>query len=181
MKYSYIKPRKKTPFTQEVQLLFIFFTITIFMLFSTYLFLLYKDYSFIKDQKQMQVQQEQLIKNINQMKEKIAYIQKQKALAEQIFTQNTVLKDSIANLFDLVPQRITLSEAKLLKNGLILYGITPNKDVYNFMLQAPLRSIFQKTYSSFYPTENGWLYFVSTNYMNEDSLAVPTEENDNED
>jgi len=35
------------------------------------------------------------------------------------------------------------------------------------MLQAPLRSIFQKTYTSFYPAHNGWLQFVSTNYTNE--------------
>jgi len=77
-----------------------------------------------------------------------------------------------------VPQRITLSEAKLLKKGLILYGITPNKDVYNFMLEAPLRSIFQETYSSFYPTEKGWLRFVSTNYMKDDfSSEVGSDEN----
>lgn len=181
MTYSYIKPRKKSPFTQEVQLLLIFFAVTVFMLFSTYIFLLYKDHTFVKDQKNMQVEQERLIENINVMKDKISYIQKQKALAEEVFTQNTVLKDSIANLFDLVPERITLSEAKLLKNGLILYGITPSKDVYNFMLQAPLRSIFQETYNSFYPMQNGWLHFVSTNYMSEDSLDAPAEEDKNED
>jgi hypothetical protein len=86
-----------------------------------------------------------------------------------------VLKDSIANLFDLVPERITLSKAKLLKNGLVLQGITPTKDVYNFMLQAPLRSIFQKTYSSFYPASNGWLYFVSKNYMDEENEGLDSE------
>ena len=177
MKYSYIEPRKKTPFTQEVQLVVAFFSITIIMLFSTYLFLLYKDYNFQKDQNQILAKQVELKKSITNMKQKIEFINKQEALGEQIYTQNSVLKDSIANLFDLVPQRITLSEAKLLKNGLILYGITPNKDVYNFMLQAPLRSIFQETYSSFYPTKNGWLRFVSTNYMKEDhSEGVDTNE-----
>jgi hypothetical protein len=38
------------------------------------------------------------------------------------------------------------------------------------MLQAPLRSIFHKTYSSFYPHDNGWLEFVSTNYIEEEML-----------
>ena len=84
-------------------------------------------------------------------------------------------------MFDLVPSRITLSEAKLLENGLILYGITPNKDVYNFMLQAPLRSIFHKTYSSFYPAQNGWLRFVSTNYADkEDELIIKEEIDEDE-
>ncbi|WP_297433626.1 hypothetical protein [Sulfurimonas sp.] len=178
MKYSYIQARKKTPFTEEVQLVIAFFSITIIMLFTTYIFLLYKDYNFQKDKNHILSTQVELKKSIVDMKKKIAFVQRQEALGMKIYTQNSVLKDSIANLFDLVPQRITLSQAKLLKNGLILYGITPNKDVYNFMLQAPLRSIFQETYSSFYPTKNGWLRFVSTNYMKDDfSSEVGSDEN----
>jgi len=168
MKYSYIKPRKKTPFTPDVQLIVTFFSITIIMLLSTYAFLLFKDYSFVQNRRELISSRLDLEKSIEKMDDKIAYIKRQKALAEKIFTQNMVLKDSIENLFDLVPERITLSRAELLKNGLILYGITPSKDVYNFMLQAPLRSIFQKTYTSFYSQKNGWLRFVSTNYINED-------------
>jgi len=168
MKYSYIKPRKKTPFTPDVQLIVTFFSMAVLMLLLTYAFLLFKDYSFVNERKTLMQNRISLEKSIESMDKKIAYIKKQKALSEKIFTQNMVLKDSIANLFDLVPQRITLSRADLLQNGLILYGVTPSKDIYNFMLQAPLRSIFQKTYTSFYPLHNGWLRFVSTNYINED-------------
>ncbi len=178
MKYSYIKPRKKSVFSPELQLLFTFFTITLFMLFLTYLFLVFKDYRFSQETQEMIQNRAELEISIDKMKSQITFIEKEVLLCERISTKNTVLKDSIANLFDLVPQRITLSEASLLKNGLILYGITPNKDVYNFMLQAPLRSIFHRTYSSFYPTENGWLKFVSTNYIDEE---VDTEEFVNED
>lgn len=168
MKYSYINPRKKTFLSDEMQLVLIFFAITLFMLFLTYGFLLYKDYKFNKDKEALYQKKENLVKNIDNMKKQIAFIREQNALSEVIYTKNTVLKDSISNLFDLVPQRITLSEASLLENGLILYGITPNKDIYNFMLQAPLRSIFHRTYSSFYPAKNGWLRFVSTNYIDKD-------------
>ena len=175
MRYSYIQPRKKTPFTQEFQLIAIFFGITIAMLLCTYIFLLYKDYTFVKDKTDRVNERLILEQDIETLNKKIAYIHKQKALAEKIYTKNTVLKDSIANLFDLVPERITLSKAVLLKNGLILYGITPNKDVYNFMLQAPLRSIFQKTYSSLYPAKNGWLHFVSTNYLEDNHEELDVE------
>ena len=167
MRYSYIKPRTKTPFTQELQLLVSFFSITLIMLFSTALFLLYKDYSFEQEKQEIIAQRNHLQKEISKMEVKIAYINKQKEFSEQLFTKNSVLRDSIANLFDLVPERITLSEATLLQNGLVLHGITPNKDIYNFMLEAPLRSIFHETYSSFYPAGNGWFHFVSTNYVNE--------------
>lgn len=171
MRFSYITPRKKTAFTPELQLLVAFFSITFFMLFVTYAFLIFKDYRFMEE-KQDVIAQRIALENSNiEMSKRILFIQKEELLAEQIFTKNIVLKDSIANLFDLVPQRITLSQAQILHNGLILYGITPNKDVYNFMLHAPLRSIFHKTHSSFYPHENGWLKFVSTNYIDEERLS----------
>jgi len=177
MSYSYIKPREKSPLTPDIELMLTFFGVTIIMLVLTYAFLLFKDYSFNKEKQNILKTQKTIRFELKDMKSKIVYIQKQQALSNKIFTQNTVLRDSITNLFDLVPQRITLSEAKLLKNGLILYGITPNKDVYNFMLEAPLRSIFYETYTSFYPADNGWLRFVSTNYIDPNS----SEEIDSED
>ncbi|MFA5234691.1 MAG: hypothetical protein WC390_09845 [Sulfurimonas sp.] len=168
MKYSYIKPRHKTVFTKDIQLLLTFFSVTLFMLFSTYAFLLFRDYRFVEEVADINEQKSELRAGILKMSDEIATIEKQSLLAEKVFTKNSVLRDSIANLFDLVPSRITLSEAKIMEDGLILYGITPNKDVYNFMLQAPLRSIFHRTYSSFYPDKNGWLRFVSTNYIDEE-------------
>ncbi len=181
MKLSYINPRKKSFLTPEMKLLFMFFFITILMLSLTYIFLLFKDYRFIQDKEYMYQEKERLQISISQMKNQITYIEKQNALSESVYTKNTVLKDSITNLFDLVPQRITLSEASLLENGLILYGITPNKDVYNFMLQAPLRSIFHRTYSSFYPAQNGWLRFVSTNYIDKEENIEEKKDTEDED
>lgn len=170
MRYSYINPRKKTIFTKDIQLLFAFFTITILMLFSTYAFLIFQDNRFTQEMTDIKSQKNEYRTNIPKMENQIAVIEKQILMSEKIFTKNIVLRDSINNLFDLVPNRITLTEAKIMENALILYGITPNKDVYNFMLQAPLRSIFHRTYSSFYPADNGWLRFVSTNYIDEEEL-----------
>ena len=172
MSYSYIRPRTKTIFTKEFQLLITFFSVTIFMLFSTYLFLTFRDYRFNQDKIDIYSQKEEFILSISNINEQIKTIEKQALFSEKIFTKNSVLKDSINNLFDLVPNKIILSEAKIMEKGLILYGITPNKDVYNFMLQAPLRSIFHRTYSSFYPTDNGWLNFVSTNYIEDEEELV---------
>jgi hypothetical protein len=168
MKYSYIKPRSKTIFTKDVLLLLAFFSVTMVMLFGTYAFLVFRDYRFTQDMLDINEQKSELRASILKMSNEISTIEKQILLSEKVFTKNSVLKDSISNLFDLVPSRITLSEAKIMENGLVLYGITPNKDVYNFMLQAPLRSIFHRTYSSFYPDKNGWLRFVSTNYIDEE-------------
>lgn len=172
MIYSYIKPRKKSLITPELRLLFIFFFITIIMLVLTYAFLAFKNMSFEQDRKDIEEAQINLQSELVEMNGHISFIEQQKELSERVFTQNTVLKDSIANVFDLVPERITLSEAKLLEKGLILYGVTPSKDVYDFMLQAPLRSIFHRTYSSFYPAQNGWLSFVSKNFIDDDEFDL---------
>ncbi len=180
MRYSYIKPRKKSIFTSEIKLVVAFFAMSIFMLISTYIFILIKNSQFEQDKINILNAKYNIEKNIESMKAKITYIEKQNSLSQKIFTKNSVLKDSIKNLFDLVPQRITLSKAKLLENGLVLYGITPNKDIYNFMLHAPLRSIFHRTYSSFYPTTDGWLRFVSTNYMDNEIDKIVQEERDDE-
>lgn len=171
MRYSYTKSYTKTIFTKEFQLLFAFFSVTILMLFATHNLLLMKNHNFEQDMAETIKQKEDFIKSTQRMKEEIAFIEKQVDLSEKVFTKNSLLKDSVSNLFDLVPGRIVLSEAKIMENGLILYGITPNQDVYNFMLLAPLRSIFHQTYSSFYPAENGWLRFVSTNYLEEEVIS----------
>jgi len=170
MRYSYIKSRKKTVLTKEIQLLFTFFSVTIFMLFTTYAFLMFRDYRFDQDKADVIQKKQDLRDGILKMNTQITLIQRQSIQSEKIFTKNSVLKDSINNLFDLVPSRIILSEANIMENGLVLYGITPNKDIYNFMLQAPLRSIFHRSYSSFYPEKNGWLRFVSTNYIDEEEI-----------
>jgi len=172
MKYSYIKPRKKSILTPEIRLVLAFFSMTIFMLLSTYGFLMYKDKMFIKDKLAIENEKIRLQQNTKDIESKILHIEKQMNTSTKVFTKNSVLRDSLKNLFDLVPQRITLTEAKLLHNGLTLYGITPNKDVYNFMLQAPLRSIFHQTYTSFYPAKDGWLRFVSTNYMDDETDKI---------
>ncbi len=170
MHRSFTKARPKHLVSPEMRLVFFFFGVTFLMLGSTYLFLLYKSHTFKSDIVEIAVKTEELKSAIVLMDDQMAFIQDESRRAEQIFTANTVLEESIRNLFDLVPERIVLSKADLTKDSLILYGITPNKEVYDFLLHAPLRSIFHRTYSSFYPIEDGWYRFVSTNYLDEEEL-----------
>ena len=168
MAYSYTKARQKQLLSPELKLVLFFFGVTLFMLAATYSFLLYKTYDFKNQIQNFSQQRLDLNRTTAQMNTQIAFIEKEFEHSETIYTNNTILKESIKNLFDLVPDRITLSKAQLDQNTLVLYGITPNKEVYEFMLQAPLRSIFHRTYSSFYPIQNGWYRFVSTNYLDQE-------------
>lgn len=165
MQFSFIKPRAKHLVSPEFKLLFFFFSITFGMLFASYSFLKIKTlvYEVTIEEK---IQKGELLKeSIASMHEEIAFIKIQRRHAEGIYTENTVLKESIHNLFDLVPEKITLSQALLKEDELVLYGVTPSKEVYEFLLQAPLRSIFHRSYTSYYAMPNGWYSFVSKNYL----------------
>ena len=61
---------------------------------------------------------------------------------EYITYQNSILKESIENLFDLIPEQITLNKIQMEQYQLTLYGTTPSKQIYAFLLEVPLRSIF---------------------------------------
>ncbi len=169
MSHSFITPRRKRLISGELRLVLFFFTVTIAMVVGTYLFLSYKTYHFVHERKTLAQKEGTLNKATQQMEEQIRLIEKEAKIAEQVTTANTVMKESIRNLFDLVPEEITLSRAELDEKSLILYGMTPNKETYEYMLHAPLRSIFHRTYTSFYPIENGWQRFVSTNYLDDEN------------
>lgn len=176
MKHSFITPRRKRLVSGELRLVLFFFTVTIAMLVGTYLFLGYKTYDFVNERQSVAQDKASLNDSISHMEEDIKVIESEAKIVEQVTTDNTVMKESIRNLFDLVPEDITLTSAELEEKSLILYGITPNKDTYEYMLHAPLRSIFNRTYTSFYPTENGWYRFVSSNYLEEEKSVNEVEE-----
>lgn len=175
MKHSFIAPRPKRLVSGELKLVLFFFSMTILMLAATYLFLGYKTYSFEGERLSIAREEQELIRSTEAMESQIERIEAETKIAERVTTENTVMKESIRNLFDLVPDGITLSRAELESRALVLYGTTPNKDTYEYMLHAPLRSIFHRTYTSFYPIENGWYRFVSTNYLDDEAGQEGTE------
>ncbi len=170
MTRSYIKPRSKQVLSDELQLVLLFFTISIAMLFLTYGFLKLKIYTFEESVVRIETKKVELKSSTVKMQHQIHIIEQESDRAEKVVTENSVLKESVKNLFDLVPDRITLSEVELNKNSLVMKGTTPSKEVYEFLLQAPLRSIFNNTYTSFYQAENGWFSFVSTNTLDDEEL-----------
>ena len=165
MRYSFIKPRSKSLISPEFKLLFFFFSITISMLFMSYAYLKVKTIMYDTSIEERLAKGGNLRDNIISMHEEIAFIEIEQQHSEDIYTSNAVLKESIHNLFDLVPEKITLSQALLKENELELYGVTPSKEVYEYLLLAPLRSIFHRSYTSYYPMPNGWYSFVSKNYL----------------
>jgi hypothetical protein len=111
-----------------------------------------------------------LEKRIVEMENSIAFINEQERLGAAIKSNNIILKDSISNLFALIPDQIHLTRAKIDRDYMELYGYTPSKSIYNDLLMPPLKSIFNETTVVFYPLGNGWYRFVSKNRSKEDFL-----------
>lgn len=176
MKHSFITPRPKRLIGTELRMVLFFFAVTIVMLAGAYLFLFYKTYDFFQEHSSLAAKTALFERSTRAVEQQILHVDAEAKIAEQVTTDNAVMKESIRNLFDLVPDTITLTRAELDEKSLILYGLTPNKDTYEYMLHAPLRSIFHRTYTSFYSVENGWYRFVSSNYLDDDDNVTEVAE-----
>jgi len=163
--YSFTKPKKKPLFKEDTKLWIVFITVSVFLYVSFSAFLLIKAYFYNKSTQEMNkeiVLLKQKIIKLNLEKENILL---QKSLYENIITKNSVIKESVKNLLDLVPDPITLTKFMLSNNKLIIYGITPTKDVFNLLMLPPLESIFEDTKTYFYQMPNGWYRFKSINTL----------------
>ncbi|HIP12074.1 MAG TPA: hypothetical protein EYG73_05055 [Arcobacter sp.] len=163
MRYSFTRPKPKQFMDSDTKIILVFLTVTILLTVGFVIFIMLKKGNFESDTLAMQKNIAKYRKENRIYKKEIKRIERLAQKFEAIQTKNTLLKESIQNLFDLVPDQITLTKAILNKNGLVLYGVTPSKDVYNYLLQAPLRSVFHRNDTTFYPLKNGWYRFVSIN------------------
>lgn len=109
----------------------------------------------------------ELVQKIMQADEDMAQMEQQRKFGEEVYGSNGMLKESVRNLFELVPDQITLTQVTLERNALIINGITPSKEVYNFLLAVPLKSIFNDSKAEFYLMPNSWYSFESINRLEE--------------
>jgi len=163
--YSFTKYKQKSLFMEDTKLWIIFITISLSLYILFGLFLALKSYIFHKDVLSFQNKTMIFQQKLDNIEKEKNFIIKEKTIYEDINVKNSLLKQSIKNLLDLIPDPITLNACKLDKNRLILYGITPSKDIYNLLMLPPLESIFTDAKTSFYQMPNGWYKFKSENYL----------------
>jgi hypothetical protein len=167
MKFGFVEPREKKIISNELMLILYFFGAVFFFVVAIFIFLHIKIFTFNSNIESKQNIIASLNQEILKHEQEIKNIDEQRDFAQKRFDNNQYLNRTIQNIFELVPDKITLSKAELKNQKLILYGETPTKDIYNLLLLAPLRSIFDDTYTSFYQLRNGWYRFVSINTMDE--------------
>ena len=174
---SFIKPRKKK-LLDEMSLLWLVFIIVVaagLIIFGIVLH--YKSSFYIKMLDSLGKENSAQIKTVQDLQQKIALVTAQGKLAQEVNTSNTALKESMQNLFDLIPDQITLTKVVMKRKALYLKGYTHSKESYTLLLEPPLKSIFTQSKVKFYRDAQGRLVFESLNTMEENSGELMTDAN----
>ncbi len=162
---SFIKPRKKK-LLDDLSTLWIIFIVLIslgLIVFGVYIN--YKSSFYIKMLEEGDQNSVQLSKKVNSIENDIQIYSMQKELLDEVKKSNLTLKNSVKNLFDLVPDQITLTDVIMEKNSLILKGYSASKESYTLLLEPPLKSIFDESRVNFSSHPKGYYQFVSKNSM----------------
>jgi hypothetical protein len=170
MRYSFVTPQEKKIFADNTKVWIGLFALSISMLLVFNLFLSYKqsDMELLKEEND--ISEEMVVQQIAQDRELLSTLQKHNSFGKKVITDNEVLKESLQNLFELIPDQITVNEIRMESDTLVIKGITPSKDIYEFLLAVPLKSIFSSSKATFYRLPNGWYNFVSMNKVDTEEV-----------
>lgn len=165
--YSFIRPQPK-PFFSLLSQIWISLILFVCVLCVSIDFIL-KFYTNDLENKNLQAQEKynSSARSIAKIKETITRLENDYQTALNIYTLNDSLKRSVRNIFDIVPDTITLEYILVNINSLELRGKTPSRETFNLLMEAPLKSIFSSVHTSFYQLKGGWLNFSSISTLNE--------------
>ncbi|WP_104743467.1 hypothetical protein [Helicobacter cinaedi] len=166
MTYSFIQPKPKSIFRRYTKI-WIFYSVLAFLCIVTFAKVLEMQ-RVAKINKQASIEQDiqdMRLKTIV-VRDYIERLDYEIKLGLEIQAQNQALKDGVSSLLKLIPDQITIRSIELNYNTLAMRGLTPSKEVYKFLLEAPLRAVFTQTRVEFYPLASGWFNFVSVSKAN---------------
>lgn len=106
--------------------------------------------------------------DITQAQKDISRLEYETQINEVNVKHNNEIKTALDNLFKLIPDQITITQMLIDNKKLILKGSTPTREIYSFLLQVPLKTIFTTSKVNFFPLENGWYNFTSISELKED-------------
>ena len=143
--YSYKVPRKKPLFSKDSLLWMIFVSVIFTTLVAFGLYLYYQASQYKQELDNVEASNKVLSQSVMGFEKELKIFKMQKTLGKEVRASNILLKNSIKNLFDLVPDQIVLTKVMMQKDLLELEGTTPTKDTYRLLLEPPLKSIFKSS------------------------------------
>lgn len=169
MRYSFTSPLPKSLISQLTKIWIFYIVLSVGIVYLTGIYLSIERDT-LKNNTQLtessiNAQDEQIIK----IKTDINRLEYELNLDNINKFYNDELREALIKLFGLIPDQITITQINLEEKKLTLKGITPTREVYSFLLQAPLKSIFTTSSVNFFPLPNGWYNFTSISVLKEES------------
>ncbi len=166
--YSFTTPRKKS-LIDKITWLWLSFIVIMLVALSAFGFFLKYQTSFYEEMLSgTKLTNSKYNSSVSNLDKELKIVDMKKALNNEVRSSNALLKESIKNLFDLVPDQITLNEVVMKKDALFIKGFTPTKDSYKLLLEPPLKSIFNESKVTFsFNGRIGKYQFESMNTINE--------------
>jgi len=167
--YSYKQPREKPIFDTFTKMWLIFVSIALIGVlgYGFYLYSKSSTFSSMVEKKNSKVKELEAYNS--SLENKINSIEKKRYLYKKIKKSNNLLKNSMKNLFSLVPDQIVLSKLDMNSDRLKIEGFTLTKNAYKLLLEPPLKSIFTQSKVIFnFDPYKGKYKFVSINHYKED-------------
>jgi len=162
---SFIEPRKKKLLDDMSSLWLMFISLMTVGLISFGVYINYKSSFYIKMLEDSSSVNSKLNTKVKSLKSDVQILNMKKELYNEVLSTNILIKESVKNLFDLVPDQITLTDVLMEKDALTLKGYTVSKDSYTLLLEPPLKSIFDESQVNFSTNSRGFFVFESKNKM----------------
>ncbi|RDU65507.1 hypothetical protein [Helicobacter sp. MIT 14-3879] len=161
MKYSFTSPLPKSIISHltKIWIFYILLSVVIIYMYGIYLHIQIDALTTTQQHSEADINaQDSYIDMLNSNIERLRY---EINLDSTNNKYNNELKNALLKLFTLIPDQITITYISLEEKKLVIKGITPTRETYSFLLQAPLKSVFTTSRVDFFPLQNGWYNFTS--------------------
>jgi hypothetical protein len=165
MTYSFTKSRPKSLLQKDTKFWIAFLVTSLSILIGLQISLSIKSKTVLANIETTRAEKDNLILKTGMIKEEYDVLKERVAYAKKINSDNSILKESLKNLFEIVPDKITLERVEITPTELSLFGTTPSRDIFNLQFAPALKSIFTKSETSFVRAENGNSRFISINQI----------------
>lgn len=161
MRLSFISPNQKFFFSAIAQSWIACFIASTLVIGITWFLLDWEIERSFRYSKQIQQQIKQQQSYQNTLNDQLSFLKLQVQKIQGGQQQNTSLTNAITNIFELIPEQITINLISLSNESLIIKGITPTKELYTFLLDPSLKAIFAQSRVDFFILPSGWYNFIS--------------------
>lgn len=175
MRRSFTSARPKKVFADDTKMWLVFVSICLTAVIGADQYLVYQTGRMTDQRERAEVKIRADRNETAAAEEELAKIKRGVEQIQNVGAANVLLRDSIQNLFDIVPDPITLSRIEMNETTLTLQGTTPTREVFNYMLYPPLKSIFKTTRTSF-SVHGGGYVFTSVNQKETNATSDGGEE-----